>query len=270
MEGYTLSHLRRVPELTLSAKKVMQGVAKQCQREERKKEKEKPKASQKSPAAPSSSSMSISKTFASTRTVSKDGDRDWLGPKMKRLFRFAIRELYQVGSIVLWDGPVRSLPRPYEHPGCHHIVVVSPGLSVHLRIDFGSRTPPYLPPVGTPQFYLLQPPFKKKRTMRASLATPRTTRKPISRLPLCTSAELSNGTSRRLPLPVRLRGLWFWLDRKVRNRVLRRVSSWCICNGKTRSGLESVNGLSRKHWISGSQRVRSGVLGIIGGKSVAE
>jgi len=42
---------------------------------------------------------------------SKDGlkDKQNIAPKMKRLFGWAIVKLYEEGSIVLWDGPVRAL-----------------------------------------------------------------------------------------------------------------------------------------------------------------
>jgi len=108
MQGYTLSHLRRVPELALLAKRVVQAEAKRRSREERKKEKEKAQSHKPGP-------ISSSRAAASTNArMGSDSER--LGPKIKRLFRFAIRELYQDGSIILWDGPTRKLPSSSPSP----------------------------------------------------------------------------------------------------------------------------------------------------------
>jgi hypothetical protein len=40
------------------------------------------------------------------------GSSEGSTPKVKRLFCWAIRQLYQDGSIILWDGPVLSLLEP--------------------------------------------------------------------------------------------------------------------------------------------------------------
>jgi len=85
--GFSLSYLRRVPELSLLASKVVQAVARRRLREERKKLKEAGmlKCKKQTPSAP-----------------------DKVGPKMKRLFQWAVIQLLKEGCIVLWDGPVRE------------------------------------------------------------------------------------------------------------------------------------------------------------------
>lgn len=77
------------------ARRVVKAEAKRRLRQERKKAKE----------AASSSAQSRSKTKS---TTSETLDMDKLAPKMKRLFKWAIVRLLQDGSIVLWDGPVRT------------------------------------------------------------------------------------------------------------------------------------------------------------------
>jgi hypothetical protein len=88
--GFTLSYLRRVPELSEMARRVVQAEAKRRERAERKRTKE----------------------AGSKRTVTPAiMDKETIAPKMKRLFRFAIVKLYEEGSIILWDGPVRACLR---------------------------------------------------------------------------------------------------------------------------------------------------------------
>jgi len=87
--GFSLSYLRRVPELSLLASRVVQAVTRRRSREERKKLKE--------------AGMLKSKT-----QVSSVLPPDKVGPKMKRLFQWAIIQLLKEGCIVLWDGPVRK------------------------------------------------------------------------------------------------------------------------------------------------------------------
>jgi hypothetical protein len=89
--GFSLSYLRRVPELSLLASRVVQAVARRRSREERKKLKE--------------AGMLKSKT-----QVSSALPPDKVGPKMKRLFQWAIIQLLKEGCIVLWDGLVRECP----------------------------------------------------------------------------------------------------------------------------------------------------------------
>jgi hypothetical protein len=87
--GFSLSYLRRVPELSLLASRVVQTVTRRRLREERKKLKE--------------AGMLRSKTQASSALPPVK-----VGPKIKRLFQWAIIQLLKEGCIVLWDGPVRE------------------------------------------------------------------------------------------------------------------------------------------------------------------
>ncbi|KAI0716673.1 hypothetical protein C8Q76DRAFT_794937 [Earliella scabrosa] len=96
MYGYTLSHLRRVPELSLLAHRVVKADAHRRAKEERKTAKSQG-GSSRSTAAPGRSSQS------------EDALR---GPAVKRLFKQAIRTLFSEGDIVLWSGPIRPLPDP--------------------------------------------------------------------------------------------------------------------------------------------------------------
>jgi hypothetical protein len=80
IRGYTLSHLRRVPELSSLARRVVRVEAKRRAKEATGKHLEK-------------------------HVKSKDENSD---AKMQRLFMWALRKLREEGSIVLWDGPVRS------------------------------------------------------------------------------------------------------------------------------------------------------------------
>jgi hypothetical protein len=118
--GFTLSHLRRVPELALLAQRVVDAEYKRRAHEDRKHHKE--LESQSSSGAPSTATRagkpaSVSSYKATTSSVRvtymssaayKAGEPK--AAKMKRLFRYAIRQLYDEGSIVLWDGPVRVMP----------------------------------------------------------------------------------------------------------------------------------------------------------------
>ncbi|KAJ2925276.1 hypothetical protein H1R20_g11815, partial [Candolleomyces eurysporus] len=89
IRGYTVSYLRRVPELVLLATRV----AKQETRLARKHEKEK------KGAASSSSSATKSTTASSSRA------RNPTSKDIKRLFLRAVNDLYREGSIVIWDCP---------------------------------------------------------------------------------------------------------------------------------------------------------------------
>ncbi|KAJ3009745.1 hypothetical protein NUW54_g2692 [Trametes sanguinea] len=100
--GYTLSHLRRVPELALLARRIVKAEAHRREKEERKK-------------AKSASSKTQPNGANSTSTL----DAKAQAAAMKRLFRQAIRTLFQEGSIVLWDGPTRPLPQPSLDPLVH-------------------------------------------------------------------------------------------------------------------------------------------------------
>jgi hypothetical protein len=82
--GFTLSHLRRVPELSSLARRVVHAEAKrrakEASREERTKRMETPRMQAK-------------------------GEN--MNTKTRRLFLWAIRRLREEGSIVIWDGPVQ-------------------------------------------------------------------------------------------------------------------------------------------------------------------
>jgi len=93
LEGYTLSYLRRVPELSLLATRVVQAVAKRRQREERKRLKEAGVISSLKDSAPSPPIPA-----------------DKFAGKVKRLFQWAVIQLLREGCIILWDGPVRHFP----------------------------------------------------------------------------------------------------------------------------------------------------------------
>lgn len=101
--GFTLSYLRRVPELSELARRVVKAEA-------RRREKEARLNSQEEPARSNSSRSSHlrgdkGKEKAHESSSSKHG-KEGLRPKMKRLFVVAIRKLFEEGSIILWDGPV--------------------------------------------------------------------------------------------------------------------------------------------------------------------
>ncbi|OBZ67353.1 hypothetical protein A0H81_12676, partial [Grifola frondosa] len=92
--GCTLGHLRRVPELALLARRVVDAEGRRRVREERKRARE------------AGTNAREQQQKESERAM---GPR---GPRMKRLFQYAVRELFKEGSIVLWDGPVRPHPAP--------------------------------------------------------------------------------------------------------------------------------------------------------------
>ncbi|KAI1794420.1 hypothetical protein LXA43DRAFT_997051 [Ganoderma leucocontextum] len=105
MYGFTLSHLRRIPELSLLARRAIAADSHRREKEERKKAKAQPSQLKDKGKAPASSSTSRpSETQAPT------------GAAVKKLFKQAIRTLFQEGDIVLWSGPVRPLPAPPLDP----------------------------------------------------------------------------------------------------------------------------------------------------------
>ena len=91
MQGFTLSYLRRVPELSEMARRVVKAEKQRRAEEEQKRAKTQAQTGHKSQRSGT----------AETR------NREPNAPKMKRLFQWAILQLYQEGSIILWDGPVR-------------------------------------------------------------------------------------------------------------------------------------------------------------------
>ena len=102
MYGYTLSHLRRVPELSLLARRVVKADARRQAKEERQKSR-------------SSRPRSGAETAVPSQTARKTEDVT-TGVTTKRLFKQAIRTLFSEGDIVLWHGPVRPLPTPSLDP----------------------------------------------------------------------------------------------------------------------------------------------------------
>lgn len=109
--GFTLSHLRRVPELALLAMRVVRVETRKRDKADREKERAnfritsslgRPKG-----RGDGNGSMPTSRSWTGTRTAA-DPPRK----KIARLFSWAVVKLYEEGSIVLWDGDVRSLPVP--------------------------------------------------------------------------------------------------------------------------------------------------------------
>ncbi|KAJ7650148.1 hypothetical protein FB45DRAFT_887099 [Roridomyces roridus] len=86
--GFTMSYLRRVPELALMAKRVVKATAKRRAREERKQAKASGKA---------------------LPIKHDDKDRQKLHPRMKRLFVSMIQQLVKDGDVIIWDTS-----RPYS------------------------------------------------------------------------------------------------------------------------------------------------------------
>ncbi|KAH9941773.1 uncharacterized protein BXZ73DRAFT_41804 [Epithele typhae] len=97
--GFTLSHLRRVPELALLSRRVVKAEARRRAKENHHKEKEKSQRSQAKPVPPIS---------GSSRSAPPSDPP--IAAAVKRLFKQAIRTLFTDGDIVLWEGPVRPLP----------------------------------------------------------------------------------------------------------------------------------------------------------------
>ncbi|CAL1699329.1 unnamed protein product [Somion occarium] len=133
LQGFTMSHLRRVPELALLARRVVEAEAKRRVREERKKAKE-----QQNQCTSSRSHDLKGKARATVASLAppfgKGKQGEGPGPKMKRLFRFAIRQLYDEGSIVLFDGPIRKMPELFvdEFPAASPLKLWKSGMSSTL------------------------------------------------------------------------------------------------------------------------------------------
>ncbi|KAL4268965.1 CST complex subunit Stn1 N-terminal domain-containing protein [Pleurotus pulmonarius] len=147
-KGFTMSFLRRIPELAFLAKRVVEAEAKRRAKEERGKTRTAKVGS--STGIRPDGDRGVSQTTSTpapiphraaaklTRQGSRDKEntvqargrdprdreaatcpkdnnssKDNPGPKMKRLFTFSIRKLYDEGSIVLWDGPTHPYPSKY-------------------------------------------------------------------------------------------------------------------------------------------------------------
>ncbi|KAJ7213816.1 hypothetical protein B0H12DRAFT_369750 [Mycena haematopus] len=113
--GYTLSYLRRVPELALMAKRVVKAEAKRRARDAQKRAKEaKPGGPSKKP------------------TQAMVNDQQKLHPRMKRLFNWGILQLVKEGDVIPWEGPVRPCPREETH--------VDPDSSALWKINSSNST----------------------------------------------------------------------------------------------------------------------------------
>lgn len=97
--GCTLSFLLRVPELASLASRVVHAELRR---------REKAKQSRSAAGVSPDPAGKAGKRRALGPSISSEGST----PKVERLFCWAIRQLYQDGSIILWDGPVLSLPEP--------------------------------------------------------------------------------------------------------------------------------------------------------------
>ena len=100
--GCTLSFLLRVPELANLACRVVKA-------EVRRRERTRQSQSQ---SGATSSLDSSSREQHRAVASSTEGSL----PKVKRLFFWAIRRLYQDGSIIIWDGPTLPVPEPHMAP----------------------------------------------------------------------------------------------------------------------------------------------------------
>ncbi|KAH9965767.1 hypothetical protein BC827DRAFT_765887 [Russula dissimulans] len=98
MIGCTLSFLLRVPELITLASRVVQAEVRHRK-----------KLGQSQSGAAASTSLSSSARKSRTLVSSTEGTV----PKVRRLFSWAIRKLYQDGSIILWDGPALAVLEPH-------------------------------------------------------------------------------------------------------------------------------------------------------------
>ena len=96
--GCTLSFLLRVPELSNLARRVVQA-------ELRRREKTRQSQAQ---AQVRSGAVSVD-TSREQRRVALSSSAEGSPPKVKRLFSWAIRKLYQEGSIIIWDGSALSV-----------------------------------------------------------------------------------------------------------------------------------------------------------------
>ncbi|KAL0063321.1 hypothetical protein AAF712_009816 [Marasmius tenuissimus] len=107
--GFTLSFLRRVPELSDMAKRVVRAEAQRREREARRKEKERAREQATMPATRNKSVTSQSAMPNILKSTSSIGARqETVSIKMKRLWNKTIRQLVLDGSIVFWSGPVYS------------------------------------------------------------------------------------------------------------------------------------------------------------------
>ncbi|KAG6899257.1 hypothetical protein C0993_011889 [Termitomyces sp. T159_Od127] len=103
MRGFTISYLRRVPELADMAKRVVKAVTRRRLREERQKMRE--VAASRSGKSTQAKSSTASRSNTASVQVEEEN-----GPRIKRLFQVTIVQLLKEGSVVLWDGPTHLSP----------------------------------------------------------------------------------------------------------------------------------------------------------------
>lgn len=103
--GFTLSYLRRIPELANLARRVVASEGKRRARQA----KHAAALQDKSPHRNHRDNSASQAAKLLARAKAKAAEPP--GPKMKRLFSMTIMKLYEEGAIVLWDGPARPLPK---------------------------------------------------------------------------------------------------------------------------------------------------------------
>lgn len=102
--GFTISYLRRIPELASLAWRVVDAEGRRRARREK----------QALALRDAPGSQNRSRDPSQARSEAQSGGmgkkHEPPGPKMKRLFGLTIVKLYEEGAIMLWEGPVRPLP----------------------------------------------------------------------------------------------------------------------------------------------------------------
>ncbi|KAJ7593320.1 hypothetical protein C8J56DRAFT_930810 [Mycena floridula] len=119
MRGFTMSYLRRVPDLALLARRVVIAETKRRAREQRKKDKE----SSQNTRPKSGSPVKLPAVKAPEPT----------SLKMKRLFKWALVQLLKQGSVVIWDGPTASYSSIESDTN-------TPGFSLPWKADVSSSS----------------------------------------------------------------------------------------------------------------------------------
>ena len=104
--GCTISFLLRVPELASLASRVVQAEARR--REKAKAKKEESQSATATATGVKPAPDPAGRAGKRRALASSEGSV----PKVERLFRWAIHQLFHDGSIILWDGPVLPLLRP--------------------------------------------------------------------------------------------------------------------------------------------------------------
>jgi hypothetical protein len=102
--GCTLSFLLRVPELANLACRVVKAEARRRER------------TRQSQSQSGATSSSLDPSSREQRRAAVASSTEGSLPKVKRLFSWAIRRLYQDGGIIIWDGPTLPVPEPHMAP----------------------------------------------------------------------------------------------------------------------------------------------------------